>query len=267
MAVMAAHSPPAVGPLLRGWRRRRNMSQMEVALTAAVSSRHLSFIETGRSRPSREMVLHLAERLDVPLGERNILLLAAGYAPEYRERGLDDAEMAAVRDALGRFLDAHEPYPALVADRRCDIVMTNGALGVLLDGVAPKLLQPPANAMRIALHPDGMAPRILNLPEWSGHLLQVLRRRAEAEGAPELTALHDELAALPGVELAPPTTGAAAGVVVPLRLRSADGGGELTFLSTTSRFGTALDVTLAGLWIEAFYPAADATAEALRVAG
>ena len=149
------------------------------------------------------MVLHLAERLDVPLGERNALLLAAGFAPEYRERGLDDAEMAAVRDALGRFLDAHEPYPALVADRRCDIVMTNGALGVLLDGVSPGLLQPPANAMRIALHPDGMAPRILNLPEWSGHLLHVLRRRAEAEGDPELEALHDELAGLPGIHPGP----------------------------------------------------------------
>ena len=263
MAVMAASSPRAVGPLLRGWRRRRNLSQMEVAHTAAVSSRHLSFIETGRARPSREMVLHLAERLDVPLGERNALLLAAGFAPEYRERGLDDAEMAAVRDALGRFLDAHEPYPALVADRRCDIVMTNGALGVLLDGVSPGLLRPPANAMRIALHPDGMAPRILNLPEWSGHLLHVLRRRAEAEGDPELEALHDELAGLPGIHPAPPAGGAAAGVVVPLRLRAPDGG-ALTFLSTTSRFGTALDVTLAGLWIEAFYPADDATAAALR---
>jgi transcriptional regulator with XRE-family HTH domain len=262
VGTMAAPSPPAVGPLLRGWRRRRNLSQMEVALTAAVSSRHLSFIETGRSRPSREMVLHLADRLDVPLGERNALLLAAGYAPEYRERGLDDAEMAAVRDALGRFLAAHEPYPALVADRRCDIVMTNGALGVLLEGVASELLQPAANAMRIALHPRGMAPRILNLPEWSGHLLHVLARRAEAEGDPDLRALHDELAALPGIDPMPPSP--AAGVVVPLRLRAGDGG-ELTFLSTTSRFGTALDVTLAGLWIEAFYPADDATAEALRV--
>jgi transcriptional regulator with XRE-family HTH domain len=262
---MAVSSPPAVGPLLRSWRRRRNLSQMEVALTAAVSSRHLSFIETGRARPSREMVLHLAERLDVPLGERNALLLAAGYAPEYRERSLDDAEMAAVRDVLGRFLTAHEPYPALVADRRCDIVMTNGALGVLLEGVAPELLQPPANAMRIALHPDGMAPRILNLPELSGHVLHNLRRRAEAEGDRDLEALHDELAALPGVDPSPPAAGPGAGVVAPLRLRAADGG-ELVFISTTSRFGTALDVTLAGLWIEAFYPADEATAEALRAA-
>jgi transcriptional regulator with XRE-family HTH domain len=262
---MAVTTPAGVGPLLRGWRRRRNLSRMDVALTAAVSSRHLSFVETGRARPSREMVLHLAERLDVPLGERNALLLAAGYAPEYRERSLDDAEMAAVRDALGRFLEAHEPYPAMVADRRCDIVMTNGSLGVLLDGVAPELLQPPANAMRIALHPRGMAPRILNLAELSGHLLHALRRRAEAEGDAELQALHDELAAFPGVDTTTPAGGATAGVVVPLRLR-APAGGELTFLSTTSRFGTALDVTLAGLWVEAFYPADDATAEALRAA-
>ena len=161
---MAITSPAhGVGELLRGWRRRRNLSQMEVALTAAVSNRHLSFIETGRARPSREMVLHLAERLEVPLRERNGLLLAAGYAPEYRERALDDDDMAAVRDALGRFLSAHEPYPALVADRRCDIVMTNASLGVLLEGVAPELLEPPANTLRIALHPDGMAPHIVNL--------------------------------------------------------------------------------------------------------
>ena len=261
---MATTSPAhGVGELLRGWRRRRNLSQMEVALTAAVSNRHLSFIETGRARPSREMVLHLAERLEVPLRERNGLLLAAGYAPEYRERGLDDHDMAAVRDAIGRFLSAHEPYPALVADRHCDIVMTNASLGVLLEGVAPELLEPPANTLRIALHPDGMAPRIVNLAEMSAHLLQGLRRRMAAEADPALAELHDELAGYPGVRVDPVHAGAAAGIVVPLRLRRADGG-ELAFLSTTSTFGTALDVTLAGLWIEAFYPADDETARALR---
>ncbi len=259
---MAGTAPaPGVGALLRQWRRRRNLSQMDVALSAAVSNRHLSFIETGRSRPSREMVLHLADRLDVPLRDRNGLLLAAGYAPEYGERPLGDDEMASVREALARFLAAHEPYPALVADARCDILMANDALGVLLDGVAPHLLQAP-NAMRIALHPEGMAPRILNLEEWGAHLLHVLARRAEAEADPALQALHDELAGYPGVDAGRAPGGVGAGIVIPLRLRARDGG-ELTFLSTTSRFGTAVDVTLAGVWVEAFYPADAHTAAVL----
>ena len=255
---------PNVGQLLREWRARRNVSQLRLASTAAVSARHLSFVETGRARPSRELVLHLAERLDVPLRERNALLLAAGYAPVYAERRLDDAELAPVREALERFLTAHLPYPALVLDRRFDIVLANEALGALTDGVAPWLLEPPANALRATLHPDGLAPRIANLAEWSAHLLHRLRREAAVTGDPALEELHAELVAYPGVCAEPPPADAlaAAGILLPLEL--AMGGRTLSFLSTVTTFGTAADVTLAELTVEAFYPADAETAAALR---
>jgi transcriptional regulator with XRE-family HTH domain len=259
MAALAR--PPRVGELLRSWRQRRRLSQLELSLGSAVSARHLSFIETGRSRPSREMVLHLADRLEVPLRERNDLLLAAGYAPLYRERSLDDPEMAAVRAALERFLAAHEPYPALVVDHAWNLVAANGALGGLVDGVAPWLLEPPVNALRVSLHPEGMAPRIANLAEWSGHLLERLARSAAVDGDEELVALHAELASLPGVEREPPRRDAGAEVALPLRLRL--GGREIALLSTQTSFGTASDVTLAGLSLEAFYPADVAAAAAL----
>jgi transcriptional regulator with XRE-family HTH domain len=254
MAVATAPTP--IGELLRTWRQRRNLSQLELALEAEVSSRHLSFLETGRARPSREMVIRLAEELEVPLRERNALLLAAGYAPVYAERPLDAPEMAPVRQAIDRFLRAHEPYPAVVVDRYHNLLAANDALDVLLEGIAPELLEPPANAMRVALHPRGMAPRTLNLAEWSAHLLQRLRRETEITGDPELARLYDELAAYPGVEVAAhqpdvqPTD-----IVLPLRLLDLDGTSELAFFSTLSTFGTAADITLAELAIEAFYPA------------
>jgi transcriptional regulator with XRE-family HTH domain len=261
--VVAASQPVAVGDLLRFWRRRRSVSQLELSLNCAVSTRHLSFIETGRARPSREMVLHLAEQLDMPLRERNRLLLAAGFAPQYGARSLDDAQMAPVRDALQRFLRAHEPYPAVVVDGRWNLVAGNGALAVLTAGVAPALLEPPANALRIALHPQGMAPEIVNLEEWSSHLLERLRRRVALTADDELERLHRELAGYPGIAAgAPAHETAAADIVLPLRIRR--DGGELSFLSTISTFGTAVDVTLAELAIEAFYPADDATAAALH---
>lgn len=256
---------PSGGRLLREWRRRRNLSQLELASGAAVSARHLSFIETGRARPSREMVLHLADRLDVPLRERNRLLLAAGHAPLFGEHGLDDAEMAAVRDALDRFLAAHDPYPALVVDRHWDLVRANAALGLLTAGADPALLAPPANALRVALHPDGMAPRIVNLAEWSGHLLHRLRRQHAVTGDTRLRDLHDELATYPGVDAGDDRgagTADPAAILLPLRLRHPDG--ELSLLSTVTVFGTALDVTLSELTVEAFYPADDATARILR---
>jgi transcriptional regulator with XRE-family HTH domain len=252
MAVATAPAP--IGELLRSWRRRRSLSQLELSLNAAVSSRHLSFVETGRARPSREMLLHLAEHLEVPLRERNGLLLAAGYAPHYRERSLETPEMDSVRQAIDRFLRAHEPYPAVVIDRHHDLVAANDALQVLLEGVAPELLDPPANGLRVTLHPDGMAPRIANLAEWSAHLMQQLRREVSATGDSRLEALYEELAAYPGVEREPPHGGVAgAEIVLPLRLRGEDG--ELAFFSTLSTFGTAVDITLAELSIEAFYPA------------
>ncbi|HTU88130.1 MAG TPA: helix-turn-helix transcriptional regulator [Solirubrobacteraceae bacterium] len=249
----------SIGDLLRAWRRRRSLSQLELALEADVSSRHVSFLETGRARPSREMVLRLAEHLDIPLRERNRLLLAAGYAPLYVERSLEEPEMAPIHQALDRFLRAHEPYPAIVIDRHHNLVSANDALGALVEGVAPELLEPPANALRVALHPRGMAPRTVNLPEWSAHLLHRLRREAALTADPELKSLHDELAAYPGVCPEPPREeGAVDDIVVPLRLRAADR--ELAFFGTISTFGTPVDITLDELVIEAFYPANAATA-------
>jgi transcriptional regulator with XRE-family HTH domain len=261
---MTALAPRTVGPLLRDWRQRRRMSQMDLSLEAEVSARHLSFVETGRSRPSRELVLHLAEHLDVPLRERNSLLLAAGYAPTFHETPLDAAEMAPVREALDKILAGHAPFPAVVVDRRWDLVALNEpATRILADGVAPELLAPPANALRISLHPDGLAPRIENLAEYSAHLLERLQRQARAAGDAELERLHEELRGYPGVEVSgPEATDAAALLFVPLVLRAADGP-SLRFFSTIATFGTALDITVAELAIESFFPADAATAAAL----
>jgi transcriptional regulator with XRE-family HTH domain len=256
-----AVQPAGAGNLLREWRRRRNLSQLALASGSAVSTRHLSFIETGRSRPSREMVLHLADRLDVPLRERNRLLLAAGYAPVFPERPLADDEMAPVREALERFLAAHEPYPAVVVDRGWNLVLANGSAGTLTAGVAPELLEPPANALRATLHPDGMAPHIVNFAEWSGHLLHRLRRQIELTGDDDLVRLYDEVAAYPDVVLESPPTGGPADIVLPLRLRRGDA--ELSFFSTVTTFGTPVEITLSELSVEAFYPADRETAAAL----
>jgi transcriptional regulator with XRE-family HTH domain len=249
-----------VGALLRDWRQRRRLSQLDLAASAEVSTRHLSFVETGRAKPSPELVLHLAEHLDVPYRERNALLLAAGYAPAYDERDLNDADMAPVRDALNRLLAAHMPYPALVVNRHWEIVAANEALGALLDGVPPALLAPPVNALRVSLHPDGVAPRIENLAEWSAHLLGRLRRELAASGDPAVAALYDELRAYPGV-VEHDESGVTNEIYVTLRLRTA--GRTLNFFSTVATFGTALDITLAELSIESFYPADDATVAAL----
>jgi transcriptional regulator with XRE-family HTH domain len=254
-------SEARVGPLLRDWRRRRRLSQLDLALDAGVSARHLSFVETGRSRPSAQMVLHLAERLDVPLRERNAMLLAAGYAPAYGERPLDADEMTPVREALQRVLDAHDPYPAAVVDRRWDIVASNRGIGLLVAGVDPDLLEPPANAVRISLHPAGMAPRILNLAEWRAHLLERLGRQVALTGDPALRDLLEEVREYP----APEPEGRAApadAIAVALRLRADSG--DLAFVSTVATFGTAVDITVAELAIESFFPADAATAEAVR---
>ena len=260
---MAVAAPASrIGELIRSWRQRRSLTQLELSLGSSVSARHLSFVETGRARPSREMVLHLAERLEVPLRERNALLLAAGYAPLYGERPLDAAEMTPVRQALDRFLRAHEPYPAVVVDRRWTLVTGNDALHVLTDGVAPELLAPPANGLRAMLHPRGMAPRIANLAEYGAEVLRRVRRRAAITGDDELARLCRELESYPGIEAEPRAADTAAtDIVLPLRLRVPDG--ELAFLSTISTFGTAVDITLSELAIEAFYPADAATATAL----
>ncbi len=251
----------SVGDLLRQWRQRRRLSQLDLAGEAGVSARHLSFVETGRARPSREMVLLLAEQLEIPLGARNELLAAAGFAPVYRRRDLGDPDMASVRAALDLVLAAYEPFPALVVDRAWHLVAANGALGDLLDGVATHLLEPPVNVLRLSLHPDGLAPRILNLPQWRRHVLHRLGREAYLAGDLGLAALHRELLALPGgLDRTPPN-----GIVVPLRLRAGDG--VLSFLSTVTTFGTAVDLTAAELSVEAFLPADEATAAALTRTG
>ena len=251
-----------VGPLLREWRRRRHLSQFELALEADVSARHLSFVETGRSRPSPEMVIHLAERLEVPLRERNRLLLAAGYAPRYGQRGLDDPELGPVAEAVQRVLTGHEPYPAVVVDRHWGMVAANRAIALLTDGCAAHLLEPPVNVLRLGLHPDGLAPRIVNFAQWHEHLLDRLDRQAVASGDPALRALHEELAALPGAGDDAPPEPSLGDVAVPLRLRH--DGGELTFISTVTTFGTAIDITVAELAIESFFPGDARTAEVLR---
>jgi transcriptional regulator with XRE-family HTH domain len=249
-----------LGPLLKQWRRRRRLSQLDLALEAGVSARHLSFVETGRSTPSRRMVLHLADQLDVPLRDRNQLLLAAGYAPAYAEHGIDAPELAPVRDAIRRVLDGHDPFPALVVDRWWDMVDANTSLAPLLEGVAGPLHEPPVNALRVSLHPEGVAPRIRNLGEWRGHLLDRLRRQVALTADERLRALHDELAAYPGPEETGPHDPGGE-IAVPLTVEVA--GAELSFFSTISTFGTAVDVTVAELSIEAFFPADEATARAL----
>jgi transcriptional regulator with XRE-family HTH domain len=235
-------------------------------MRSAVSARHLSFIETGRARPSREMLLHLAERLDVPLRERNHLLLAAGFAPVFGERSLDESEMAPVREALERFLSAHEPYPALVVDGHWNIVAANRGVAYVTRSVAAELGAPPANALRIALHPDGMASRISNYADWSGYVLSRLHRDLETTRDPDLESLYEELVAYPGVttenDHADPPSANDIMLLHELRLDDT----QLSLFCTFTTFGTARDVTLAELTIVAFYPADPQTAAALTAA-
>lgn len=248
------------GEQLRGWRRMRRMSQLDLALEAEISSRHLSFVETGRSRPSREMVLRLAETLDVPLRSRNAMLVAAGLAPVFPERSLDDPALAPARRAIDMILKGHEPFPALAIDRHWNLVAANGAVAPFLAGVAPALLEPPVNVLRLSLHPEGLASRIVNLADWKAHLLERLRDLHAASGDPELMRLRAELEAYPaeGPASAPADFG---GVLVPLIVDF--GGRRLSFLSTTTMFGTPVEVTLSEIAIEAFFPADEETAAAL----
>jgi transcriptional regulator with XRE-family HTH domain len=247
-----------IGDQLRQWRERRRLSQMDLALQAEVSTRHLSFVETGRSKPSREMILRLAEQLDLPLRERNHLLLVGGYAPIYAESALDSPRMAAAREAVRRLLTSHEPYPATVVDRAWNIVDANVGIEILTAGSAPWLLEPPANALRISLHPDGLAPRTVNLGEWRAHLLDRVRRQVAVTLDPELSELYDELREYPCDQPEPDVEMPGPGsIFVPLRVRYADR--ELAFVSTIATFGTPLDITVAELAIESFFPADEET--------
>ena len=267
----AAPAGQGVGPLLRAWRERRRVSQLELALRADSSARHISFVETGRSRPSEEMVLRLAEHLDVPVRERNSLLLAAGYAPRYPETPLDDPALGALREGLERLIQGYEPYPALVVDATYTVVAANRGITMLLDGVPESLLQPPLNALRLTLHPQGMAPRIRNLGEWRGHLLTQMERQIALHRSEPLRALYEEVAAYPAPETADAgDAGAELSPAVPyfaLPMRIEHDGRVLSFVSSISTFNTPMDVTVSELAIETFLPADPATAKYLHALG
>jgi transcriptional regulator with XRE-family HTH domain len=254
-----------VGAMLREWREDRRRSQMDLAIDVGVSTRHLSFVETGKSKPSPELVLALAEHLDVPLRERNSMLLAAGYAPRYPQTSLDSESMASVRNALGGLIRAHDPYPAVVVDRGWDVVMTNTGAQGFLAGVAEHLLQGPLNSYRITLHPDGMAPRILNFEEWARDLLGTLDRQVAATRDRSLRDLLDEVTSYPNVAALGSswrTRGETPTIVVPLRLRVGEGASAYTqsWFSTNTSIGTPVDITLEELHVELFHPADEATA-------
>ncbi|MFC5756962.1 MULTISPECIES: helix-turn-helix domain-containing protein [unclassified Rhizobium] len=253
----------SLGDHLREWRQRRRMSQLDLALEADISQRHLSFIESGRSTPSREMLLHLAERLGVPLRDRNPLLLAAGYAPVFAERRLDDPALLPARRAIDRILKGHEPYPAIAIDRHWTLIAANAALAPLLETVAdPALLEPPVNVLRLSLHPRGMAQHIANLAEWRAHLLDRLRQQISVSGDPVLEKLLKDLLSYPAPEDAVEPHADFAGIAVPLQLSTK--AGLLSFISTTTVFGTPVDITLSELAIETLFPADEETAAVLR---
>ena len=259
---MIANARP-IGDLLREWRQRRRVSQLELALDAEISAKHVSFVESGRAQPSRDMVLKLAEHLQVPLRERNALLNAAGFAGLYAERPLTDPALATARAAVELVLKGHEPFPAIAVDRHWSLVAANAAVAPMLEGIDPSLLALPVNVLRVSLHPDGLAPRIVNFAEWRAHLLERLRRQVESTSDPVLVDLLRELRQYPmqaETQNRPPRD--YAGVIVPFELRTPTG--ILAFFGTTTVFGTPIDITLSELAVEAFFPADGATANALR---
>ncbi len=254
-----------VGDLLREWRQRRRVSQLELALDAEISAKHVSFVESGRAQPSRDMVLKLADHLQVPLRERNTLLQAAGFAAVYSERPLTDPALATARAAVELVLKGHEPFPAVAVDRHWSLVAANAAVAPMLEGIDESLLRPPVNVLRLSLHPLGLAPRIVNFAEWRGHLLERLHRQAASTNDRVLIDLLGELRQYPmqkesEQDVRPPRD--YAGVIVPFELRTP--AGVLAFFGTTTVFGTPIDITLSELAVEAFFPADDATARALR---
>ena len=262
--VNMTHASRPVGDMLREWRQRRRISQLDLALEAEVSTKHVSFVETGRAQPSREMILRFAEHLQVPLRDRNVLLTAGGFAALFPERSLEDTALATARRAVDLVLRGHEPYPAIAVDRHWTLVAANTAVAPLMTGIAPALLQPPTNVLRLSLHPAGLASRIVNYGEWRAHVIERVRRQVDTTGDAILADLLRELRQypVPSSSEASTTTRDYAGVVIPLELRT--DAGVLAFFSTTTVFGTPVDITLSELAVESFFPADDATAETLR---
>lgn len=255
---MATHQQP-FGVLLRRWRQRRRLTQIDLASIANSSTRHLSYLETGRAQPSREMVMRLAEDLDIPLRERNVLLLSAGFAPAFQESSL--SELASAHRAIEQILEAHKPYPAFAVDRRWNIVLSNRAIPRLYVGVSPELLQPPVNAMRLTLHPFGLARRIVNLGEWRHHVIMVLRQQVEARADSAIQALLREIMAypMPPDSVATDRDDGAHRYATPLQI--ATEAGVVSFLNTTTVFGTPTDITLSELALEMLFPADAETVE------
>ncbi|MET7637254.1 helix-turn-helix transcriptional regulator [Streptomyces sp. NPDC005438] len=254
----ASTSEPDIGDLLRLWRQRRRFSQQELSNRSAVSTRHLSRVETGKAHPTPEMIMRLADHLDLPLRDRNRLLLSGGFAPRFDEHALDDTGLAVIMSGLRDLLTAHLPYPALLLDDRWDIVDSNTAVDQLVDGCADWLLEPPVNVLKLCLHPDGLAPRIRNQQEWGAHLMRRLRSRAERTHDPRHRALLDELSGY----LDGPDSLAPAGPVLTLEIDVR--GRPATFFSTSAQLDTAVDTTLEGLHLETFLPADEATRDLMR---
>jgi transcriptional regulator with XRE-family HTH domain len=259
----SAHSQP-VGTLLRDWRKRRHLSQLDLACEAEISSRHLSFLETGRSVPSREMVLRLAGKLEVPFRERNALLVAAGYAPLFKATPLEDPTLHSARKVIDLLLKGHEPYPALAVDRHWTMLSANRMVRLLITGIEPSLLEPPVNVLRLTLHPSGLAKRITNLAEWRSHLFARLRREIDITADPVLIELLKELSSYPVSNQHHQTKTSAdfVGIAVPFQLGTE--AGVLSFLSTTTVFGTPIDITLSELALESFFPADELTFDTLN---
>jgi transcriptional regulator with XRE-family HTH domain len=255
------NTPHHAGDHIRVWRQRRRMSQLELALDAEISTRHLSFVETGRAAPSRRMILTLAERLEIPMRERNVLLVAGGFAPQYPEHDFASPELTGARGVIDLVLKGHLPYPAFAIDRRWNILASNRSLPRIYDGVAEELITPPVNALRLTLHPKGMAPRVINLEEWRAHVLARLRAQIAVTADEGLAELYEELKSY-GDGDEPPGGEARIGPLIPFRL-STDFG-PLNFLTTTMVFDTPLDVTLSELIVECFFPADAETTERVK---
>jgi len=255
-----------VGALLREWRVRRRLSQLDLAYDTEISQRHLSFLEIGRSQPSREMILRLSEQLEIPLRERNVLLAAAGFAAVFPERPLGDGSLAAARKAVDLILNGLEPNPSFAVDRHWTLIAANKAANIFMAEVDSSLLEPPVNMLRICLHPKGFTPQVINYSQWRKNVLEYLKRQVEATADSFLLELYRELKSYPKPKALRDNLQSReidySGFAIPLRLLTGDG--QLSFISTVTVFGTPIDITLSELAVESFFPADEKTAEIMN---